>query len=274
MYRRVLRIVTPVALLGLAACGVDDADMSVEDAVYMSALEDEEMGSEEGEEPTNVEPVSEEADPCSLEAIRGRVMHRFDGNRNGHIDGDEQGNMSRHFGGDEEGEVSQGERGERGRHHGHRGHGHHKLKRIKWIYDVDASGDLSEDERAVLESDLVARCENKTAYLLENFDADEDGELSEEERDAARDARRAARAERRAEKFAAIDTDGDGEISQEEKEAAREARGDRRDEKRAAILEAFDADGDGELSEDEKNDLRDYLREWVRGEHMGEGRPF
>ena len=44
--------------------------------------------------------------------------------------------------------------------------------------------------------------------------------------------------------------------------------------RRAAMLEQFDADGDGELNEEETSALREYLREWVRGEHLGEERPF
>ena len=34
------------------------------------------------------------------------------------------------------------------------------------------------------------------------------------------------------------------------------------------MLEQFDTDGDGELSDEEKDALREYLREWVRGEHL------
>lgn len=269
-------MVAPIAFLGLAACGVEtiDSEMSVDDAVYMSALEEEDLGTEEGEDPADSEEVTEEVDACSLEAIRERVMNRFDRNRDGNVDGDEQSEMSNHFGGDENGEV-EGDGPRRGHgHFGRRGRGHNKLKRLKFIYDVDGSGDLSDDERAVLEGDLVARCENKRAYLLENYDADGSGDLSDEEREAARDARRAAHEERRAERLAAIDTDGDGEISSEERDAAREGRESRCDARRAAMLEQFDADGDGELNEEEKSALRDYLREWVRGEHIGEGRPF
>jgi hypothetical protein len=36
----------------------------------------------------------------------------------------------------------------------------------------------------------------------------------------------------------------------------------------------FDADGDGELNDEETGALREYLRQWVRGEHIGEDRPF
>jgi len=272
MKRRVIRIVTPLALLGLAACGMTEAEMTVEDAVYMSALEEEDMGTDEGEDPADSEEVTEEVDACSLEAIRERIMNRFDRNQNGDVDPDEQAEMSSHFGGDENAEI-----GGEGRGHGQRGHrgrGHDKLRRIKWVYDVDGSGDLSDEERAVLEGDLVVRCENKQAYLLENFDTDEDGVLSDEERDTAREARRAAHEERHAERRAAVDADGDGEISDAEREAARDTRRENCAERRAAKYEMFDADGDGELSEDEKNDLRDYLREWIRGEHIGEGRPF
>ena len=271
-------LVAPLAFAGLMACGTQGAEMSVEDAVYLSALEDEELGTEEGEDTS----IADEAAPvefdCSLEAVRERIMNRFDRNRNDQIDGEEGQEMTEHFGGDDagpDGEVveSDGRQGRRG-HQGRRGRGHNKLKRLKFIYDVDQSGDLDEDERAVLEGDLVARCENKQAYLLENFDADEDGELSQEEMDAAREARRAAHQERRADRFDEVDTDGNGEVSREEFEAAREARGERCENRRAAMLEQFDTDGDGELSDEEKAAMREYLREWVRGEHLGEGRPF
>ena len=277
MYRRVMKLVAPIALFGLAACGVEtiETDMTLDDAVYMSALEEEDLGTEEGEDPADSEEVSEEVDACSLEAIRERVMNRFDRNQDGQVDGDEQSEMSNHFGGDENSGVGHGHaHGRRHGHHGLRGHGHKKLKRLKFIYDVDGSGDLSDEERAVLEGDLVARCENKRAYLLENFDADGSGDLSDEEKEAARDARRAAHEERRAQRLAEIDTDGDGEVSSEERAAAREGRESRCEARRAAMLEQFDADGDGELNEEETNALREYLREWVRGEHIGEGRPF
>ena len=71
-----------------------------------------------------------------------------------------------------------------------------------------------------------------------------------------------------------MDTDGDGEVSSEERAAAREGRESRCEARRAAMLEQFDADGDGELNEEETSALREYLREWVRGEHLGEERPF
>ena len=204
-------------------------------------------------------------------------MNRFDRNGDNAIDGEETQEMTEHFGGDNEGPDAEmsGERrrGKRG-HHGPRGRGHNKLKRLKFIYDIDESGDLDEAERATLEADLVVRCENKQAYMLENYDADEDGALSEEELEAAREARRAAHEERRAARFDELDADGNGELSREEFESGREARGERCEERRAAMLEQFDTDGDGELNDEEKAAMRDYLREWVRGEHMGEGRPF
>jgi len=262
----------------LTACGAMDAEMSVDDAVVMSALEDEELGTEEGEDPATADEAAEAETvglDCSPEAIRDRIMNRFDRNRNDQIDEDEGQEMTEHFGGDGEGpEMGEGPRNGRRGPHARRGRGHHKLKRIKFIYDADESGDLDEEERAVLEGDLVARCENKQAYLLENFDADEDGALSEDEIQAARDARQAEREERRDERFSELDADGNGELSREEFEAAREARGDRCEARRAAMTEAFDTDGDGELSDEEKSVMRETLREWVRGEHMGEDRPF
>ena len=121
-------------------------------------------------------------------------MNKFDRDRNGQIDANEQAEMSSELGGDGNAEVSHGHKhGRRHGHHGRRGMGHKKLKRLKFIYDVDSSGDLSDEERAVLGADLVIRCENKQAYLLENFDADGSGDLSEEELQAASDARQAER---------------------------------------------------------------------------------
>jgi hypothetical protein len=285
MYRRVLTIITPFAFVGLAACGAFEADMSVDDAVYMSALEEEDLGTGEGDDAADGDDAGDadadaatgedtvaEVDACSLEAIRARITDRFDTNANGNVDPDEQADMSSHFGGDHQGNM-RGHHGRRGRGH-HRGLGHHKLRRLKWIYDTDNSGDLSDTERAVLEGDLVTRCENKEAYMLATYDTDADGTLSEEELVAASAAREAEREARHAERLALRDTDGDGEVSQTEREAARDDRQANCEARRAAKVEMFDADGDGELNDEETGALREYLRQWVRGEHIGEDRPF
>ena len=95
-------------------------------------------------------------------------------------------------------------------HHGRRGHGHKVEAFKKFIYDVDASGDLSDEESAVLEGDWLLAVK-QACLLLENFDADGSGDLSDEEKEAARDARRAAHEERRR-AFTEIDTDGDGDF--------------------------------------------------------------
>ena len=62
----------------------------------------------------------------------------------------------------------------------------HRLRHMLWVYDLDESYDLDDSERAELEADLEARCENKTAWLLANFDVDGDAALNAEERAAAR----------------------------------------------------------------------------------------
>ncbi len=109
--------------------------------------------------------------------------------------------------------------------------------------------------------------------ILETFDADGDGALSDEEKQAARAAKRERHQERRDSFFDNVDTDGNGQISRDEFRAARETRKANRQQRRENVKAQFDADGDGELSDDEKNTLREYLREWVRGEHLGEGQP-
>jgi len=85
--------------------------------------------------------------------------------------------------------------------------------------------------------------------LLERFDLDADGELSQEERHAAHDEMRHRFEQRRAEAVEEFDTDGDGALTGDEREAAR-AEIRRRVHLRLAVR-AADVDGDGSLSAEE-----------------------
>lgn len=97
-----------------------------------------------------------------------------------------------------------------GRRPHHRGH-------LAPIYDADESRSLDDTEQAALVADLTAGCSARNAAVLADFDVDASGDLSQEEWDAARASLRAAHEEERA----SLDTDGDGELSESEHEAAR-----------------------------------------------------
>lgn len=189
---------------------------------------------------------------CELPAVEARVQDRCE------REGGPGAHMAPPEGRGERGQVGTSTAGPR-RGRGHRGPKPLSMRRMMWVYDVDGDGELSEAERAALESDLAARCANLQAELLADFDADGDGELSEAELDAARADREAARDAREASILAEFDTDGDGELSPEERRAAHDAR-------RAALVAAYDADGSGDLDAVEEASLRDYLRQVVRGE--------
>lgn len=265
-------ILVPIAITCLMGCGEkmeDDAEnfISTTEATYLAALEDDDLGTGEGTESSTNETFSEDFE-CSFEQIRERIRNRFDRNRNGSIDPDENNEMSNHFSDGEEGERP--EDGEFGTTRHRRGHHHHKLRRLRWIYDADNSRSLDEFEREELKADLEARCKNQKAYLLANFDTNNDGALSQEEKNGARQAKQQARQERRDEMLEAADTNNDGEISREERRAAHQQRRANRHARRKALKEMFDTNEDGELNDEERTALRQYLREWIRGEHLGD----
>ena len=276
--------VLPLAFAGLSACG-DEANVNItlDEATYLSALEDEDLGTEEGDESGSAEEAAdvEEQFACSFDEIKERIRTRFDRNGNSEVENEEQEEMNEAYSDDDDDDASKEDDGELARpnrpkaHEGDRDarrlHRHHKLRRLRWIYDADNSKKLDDAEKANFRADIEARCEAKRAIILENFDTDSDGTLSAEEIEAARAARRARHEERRETFVGNTDDNGDGEISREEIGAAREARKDSRQARRAALKTQYDADGDGELNDEEKSALRDYLREWVRGEHFGEG---
>ena len=99
-------------------------------------------------------------------------------------------------------------------------------------FDQDGDGQLSEQERAAMESQR----EQRKADMMRKLDTDGDGQIS----DAERAALKAQRVERMVER---MDSDGDGKVSQDELDA--EPR------RRPIDLAAADTDHDGLLSVDE-----------------------
>lgn len=283
-----ITLILPLAFTGFIACGEFESEttediISLDEATYLAALEGEDLGSEDAEpEESSVDDSADDVNACSFEQIKKRVRKRFDRNNNGDIDPREQEEMNASYDDGEESDEEQD--GEVRRHkrvkslrdraeNKRRGHRHHKLRRIRWIYDADNSRSLDAEEKATLRADIEARCANIRAKHLDQFDADGDGTLSPKERRDAHEAKRSKHKNKRDAFTNRVDSDNNGRLSQAEKRNARKDRREKRHNKRDALKTRFDADGDGTLSDDEKTALRSYLREWIRGEHLGEPGP-
>lgn len=140
--------------------------------------------------------------------------------------------------------------------HGLRGHrppadGAHPMRHrhggpLLAIYDDDADGTLSDDERAARDADLAAGCTARNAEVVAAFDVDGDALLNATEWAAARDAHHAehrARIDRRNAATHDVDVDDGGDVD---------------------VVATWDADGDGVLSITERRALNNALRSLVR----------
>ena len=213
--------------------------------------------------------------PQGLGSGRGKGNQASQGQHGAQEGKGAQGAQGKHGGqgaqGKHGGQGAQGKHGGQGAQGKHGGQGAGMARRtglLLMAYDADQSGDLDDDETALLEADLQVRCENRQAQLLEDFDADGDGELSDDEWDAAHEAIRARRDEHRAAIVEQFDTDGDGKLSREERRAAGGSLGQMRGLSRASLQAEFDVDGNGELDAADLASLRDALRARVRGEDL------
>lgn len=128
----------------------------------------------------------------------------------------------------------------------------HVFHLVRWVYDADDDGSLSETELALLLDDHTARCEAMQERLLADFDADGDGTLSEAEKEAAREAR--------PEGPPRHGRHPDGE---------RPALGDAP----PPVVGEFDADGDGALSDTEAATAREAVRARIRAGDPPVARP-
>ncbi len=81
------------------------------------------------------------------------------------------------------------------------------------VYDVDADGVLSEEERVVARLARREVQEARTDSLTALWDTNDDGTLSQDEIDRAREANRTRIIENRAMRFDEADTDADGNLT-------------------------------------------------------------
>ena len=204
--------------------------------------------------------VSTEADPdapplareCDADGFHAELLDSYDADQSGQLDGAEPDDVTGAHAGRDDMERREAEM---------------RMHLLGLIYDTDESGDLSDDEKAVLFDDFTVRCDVLNAKLLSEFDADGDGALSEDELRTAEETLRAERDQMRAELDERRGEEGD----------PLGCDGERPEPGSRAVppgLEDFDADSDGQFSDAELAAAREALRERVRsGEPLFEPPP-
>ena len=144
------------------------------------------------------------------------------------------------------------------------------MKRLLEKFDTNKDGQLSAQEKANAQAEMMKDAVPGMKELMKRFDRDGDGRLNEREQAAAREAMQKIRAQGGGapqvgapitfagneipaailEKF---DKDGDGKLNDEEMAAAKKAQSGKRERvKQADVIKEFDKDGDGKLNEAEK----------------------
>ncbi|MFY1831816.1 calcium-binding protein [Myxococcus fulvus] len=267
---------------GLTACGLDSDDAAaphVREAAAYLALAEEEGGlgedavvdsdtprlealAAEEVEDTRTEPT-DTGDVCDFDAHRARVVARHDENADGELgrrelralraDLDERRDFLRS-------RLAQGGRRVRPQ----------AFWRVRWVFDEDADGALSSDERAALGDAMEARCQRLRARRLEQYDTNGDGVLDEAERRAVRESRRARWELLRQERLQAYDVNHDGALDASESATLRKARVEAAWKRRAEVLTTYDTDADGVLSTTEALPLREALQQRITEGHDAE----
>jgi hypothetical protein len=257
-----------ILALALWGCGQVDSQALIEEATYTEALsegdgegltgvpEADEDGVVDEEAEASVDDEAQLSDTCSLEAIRARVLARYDRNGDGKLGPAERAALAEDLG------PYPALR--------YRWARHFRLQRMKWVYDANEDGVLEQTERAALRADLEARCEARRAVLLEHFDADQSGTLDASEWAAARDALRARIQARVQAVLDEFDANGNGQLDAGEKLQLAAAVRARLQALREEIKAQYDADGNGVLDEAERAQLREFLRAHIRGEYFGD----
>ncbi|MCY1000557.1 calcium-binding protein [Myxococcus sp. MISCRS1] len=280
---RILAATLRLALAwGLTACGPDSDEAAaphVREAASYLALAEEEGGLgedavvdadtprleamvEEELEDGRTEPT-DTGDVCDFEAHRARVVARHDENADGVLGRRELRALR----------VDLGERRDsldsRRVHEGRRVRPQ-AFWRVRWVFDQDADGALSPEERAALGDAMEARCQRLRAQRLEQYDTNGDGVLDEAERRAVRETRRARWELLRRERLETYDVNRDGVLDASERATLRKARVEAAWKRRAEVLTTYDTDADGVLSTAEALPLREALQQRITEGHDAE----
>jgi hypothetical protein len=188
---------------------------------------------------------------CDLQGRRQRVLARYDTNTNGQLDPAEVQALKADLA-DRSFAVRFGV-----------AHRRHVLRRLHWVFDENADGQLSADERTALVDTLEARCERIKAQVLARFDANANGRLDETERQAAKEALRARVQAFRAQVLSRYDANGNGVLDDGERAALRDDRSAAFRARRAELVAQFDANGDGALDAAETASLKQAIQQRV-----------
>jgi Ca2+-binding EF-hand superfamily protein len=154
------------------------------------------------------------------------------------------------------------------------------MKRLLEKFDANKDGQLSAEEKANAQAELMKNAAPQMKELIKRFDRNGDGQLDAREQAAAREAMAKIRAQGGGapqagapvilpgnneipaailEKF---DKDGDGKLNDKELAAAKKAQGGKRERvKQADVIKEFDKDGDGKLNDEEKAAARKAAKE-------------
>ncbi len=154
------------------------------------------------------------------------------------------------------------------------------MKRILEKFDTNKDGQLSAEEKANAQAEVLKGAGPGFEEFLKRFDRDGDGRLNEREQAAAREAAQKIRAqggggpqvgapqffggnnEIPAAVLEKFDKDGDGKLNDKELAAAKKAQSGKRERmKQADVLKDFDKDGDGKLNDEEKAAARKAAKE-------------
>jgi hypothetical protein len=257
-----------LATFSVSAVACSQADTSAEDELLLSAISGEE------DYLSGAQTISEDAGDVGAP---GGEEARAEGDRQGpppmFRECDAQGTYTGLFSAydeDDDQQLGPPEQDEvmnehAGPEHGPRGH---LLGMLRIVYDIDADGIFSEEERATLLEDFTVRCGAIQERVLAEFDVDGSGDLDEAEREAAHEAHVSRMDAAREEMEACRDEMGPDERERPEDGGERGERGDGPPPIRGPLADEFDADGDGEVSESELATLRETMRERIRsGEH-------
>lgn len=188
---------------------------------------------------------------CDLQSRRQRVLARYDANANGQLDPSEVQALKADLA-DRSLAVRFGV-----------AHRRHVMRRLHWVFDENADGQLSADERTALVDALEARCERIKAQVLARFDANTDGRLDETERQAAKDALRARVQAFRAQVLNRYDANGNGVLDDGERAALRDDRLAAFRARRAELVAQFDANADGALDATESLALKQAIQQRI-----------
>ena len=154
------------------------------------------------------------------------------------------------------------------------------MKRLLEKFDTNKDGQLSAEEKANAQAELMKSAGPQMKELIKRFDRNGDGQLDAREQAAAREAMAKIRAsggggpqvgapviipannEIPAAVLEKFDKDGDGKLNDEELAAAKKAQSGKRERaKQADVIKEFDKDGDGRLNDAEKAEARKAAKE-------------